>query len=227
MDPAIGRYGYDDASVMWSIADIADALEAGLVERTKRLDEEQAVLGIDALDEISLHPILHHALRAAGYGIHPEERYPRDRIRRNRSEGERCDIVLTPDERILEVPEAEATLFAPPQPVALDDAFWLEVKVVAQFTDEGANARYAAELLEPVRRDVRKLAADTGIRHAGVLLVLHTIDRTVADHDLELWQDRCLERSLPIGPPSLRRIPITDRVGNSLCTLALYPVHRA
>jgi hypothetical protein len=209
---------------LWSIADIADTLALGVRLAGAERDREQAVYGIDNLDELELHPLLQQALRAAEHGVFPEQRYPGDRGKRKLSEGERCDLVLTPDGRALDVPAAQGTLFAEPNPVPLDEAFWLEVKVVAQWKEDGPNPRYTSELLEPVRRDVHKLAKDQGIRHAGVLLVLFTSDRQGAEHDLHIWQDRCLERNLPIGAPSIRHERITDRLGNSVVTLALYPV---
>ena len=46
-----------------------------------------------------------------------------------------------------------------------------------------------------------------------------------AEHDLRVWQDRCLAASLPIGGPCVRTLPITDRLGNRVCTTALYPVN--
>jgi hypothetical protein len=132
--------------------------------------------------------------------------------------------LLTPDHRSLAVTERRATLFDPPDAVGLEDAFWLEVKVVAQYTEEGANATYASQLLSTVRHDVTKLSKDDGILHAALLIVLFVRDVTIAEHDLGIWQDRCLERCLPIGAPSCRSMAITDRLGNSVCYVALYPV---
>ncbi|MFG0252509.1 MAG: hypothetical protein ACF8NJ_06510, partial [Phycisphaerales bacterium JB038] len=148
---------------LWSIADIADALAQGLRAAAEECDREQSVRGLDNLDELELHPLLQRALLAADYGIHNEQRYPGDRHKRKLSEGERCDLVLTPDGRALDAPAAQGTLFAAPDPVSLDEAFWLEVKVVAQWKEDGPNPRYTSELLEPVRRDVRKLAKDRGV----------------------------------------------------------------
>lgn len=209
---------------MWSIPDIAEALQSGLDAREQDLNVEQAVYGLDALDELSLHLLLQDGLREAGFGVFPEQRYPRDRVRRSRAEGERCDIVLTPEARALMEPDAEATLFEPVDAVPLLDAFWLEVKVVNQYIEEGANPRYAAELARPIQRDIVKLSKDPGIQHAATLIVLHTADDHVADHDLGIWEDRCLRRRIPIGMPIIRRVPLIDRFGNRLCTLALYPV---
>lgn len=210
---------------MYSYADIADALEAGVATAARKLDDEQAVYGLDACDELDLHPRLARAIEAAGYGVHRERRYPSDRSKRRESEGERCDLVITDDGRALQSPEAAPTLFADPAAVALDDALWLEVKVVHQFQIEGANPGYASQLLSTVREDVRKLSKDEGILHAGVLIVMFVRDTEVADHDLKVWQQRCLERGLPIGASYRRHVPLRDRLGNGVCALSLTPVY--
>lgn len=211
---------------MWSIPDIAEALQAGLTTCEAALELEQAVYGLDALDELSMHVLLQDGLRDAGFGVHPEQRYPRDRSQRKQSEGERCDIVLTQSQRALMEPDIEATLFEPPDAVPLQDAFWLEVKVVNQYIEQGANPRYAAELARPIQRDIIKLSKDPGIAHAATLIILHTADDHVASHDLNIWEDRCLRKRIPIGMPIIRRVPLIDRFGNRVCTLALYPVRQ-
>lgn len=208
----------------WFIADIADAVERGLKHVAQALDEEQAVRGIDALEEAALQPLIAHALSTAGYGVYRERRYPADRRKRKESEGERCDLVLTPDGRALRETPTKATLFEPADAVDLDEAFWLELKAVSQYTLEGANRNYASQLLSTVRQDVTKLSKDDGILHAGLLLVVFVAEERVAEHDLQIWQDRCLERGLPIGAPSMRYVPLTDRLGHRVCALALYPV---
>jgi hypothetical protein len=182
------------------------------------------VHGLDALDELDLHPILEAALRSGGFGVYREQRYPADRGKRKVSEGERCDLVLTRDGLPLRHPDAASTLFDPADAVDLDDAFWLEVKVVAQYAGEGPNRNYASQLLSTVRDDVTKLSKDPGILHAGLLIVLFVHEPIVAEHDLGIWQDRCLERGLPIAAPSVRSFPINDRIGNAVCAAALYPV---
>ncbi|MHC4946947.1 MAG: hypothetical protein ACYTG1_01605 [Planctomycetota bacterium] len=210
---------------MWSVADVADVIEAGLRRCAERLDGEQAVRGLDALDEIALHPVLAESLADAGYGIHREQRYPADRRRRRESAGERCDLVLVPDARDLRHPDRAATLFDDPEAVDLDEGLWLEVKVVAQHREEGPNHNYSAQLLAPVRQDVTKLSKDAGILHAALLIVLFVTDGPVADHDLRVWQEKCLDHGLPIGAPYRRSFDIRDRLGNAVCALALFPVH--
>lgn len=208
----------------WSIADIADALEDGLRRSIDDLEREQAVHGLDTRDEVELHPMLADALEQADFGVAREQRYPADRRKRNESEGERCDLVLTHGGRPLRTDERHATLFDSPDAVALDDAFWLEVKCVAQHTIEGPNASYSSQLLSTVRHDVTKLSKDPGILHAGLLIVLFVQHPRVAEHDLAIWQDRCLARGLPIGAPCVRVVEMNDRIGNGCAVAAVYPV---
>ncbi len=221
--PVVLRTSYH-AGVRLSPADIADAIEAGLRAELARRDHEQSVYGLDSLDELALHPILAASLREAGFGVHREQRYPADRAQRRVSMGERCDFVLTPEQRELIKEDSRGTLFDDPDAVSLDEAYWLEVKIVVQFTCEGANGNYASHLMSAVREDVGKLAKDPGILQAGLLIVLFVRDERVADHDLKIWQDRCLERGLPLGAPSRRAIPMTDRHGNGCCAIAVYPI---
>ncbi|MDG2423610.1 MAG: hypothetical protein P8M22_06510 [Phycisphaerales bacterium] len=208
----------------WCVASLADALEAQLRDEETRLKTEQSVSGLDARDEVTLHALLSEGLETAGHGVHRECRYPAARSHRRRSEGDRCDLVLTPDKRPLQVPESDATLFVDPQAFPLEDAFWLEVKVVSQFTEDGGNSSYSTQLLSTVREDVAKLSKDPGILHAGLLILLFTADPAIAEHDLGIWQDKCLEKSMPISAPCHRVIPIADRLGNKCCTMRIYPV---
>ncbi len=208
-----------------SPADIADAIAAGLAERARHDDAEQAVYGLDALDELALHPLIAAALAQVGYGAHAEQRYPGAWNRRRKSEGERCDLVVTPDARPLRDPELAGTLFATAvDAVDADEALWLEIKTVAQFEQAGPFKRYASELLSTVSADLAKLARDEVIRHAALLIVLFTADDATAEHDLTAWHHRCLDRGHSVHTPAKRTFPITDRVGNAACTVAVFPV---
>ncbi|MHC4109402.1 MAG: hypothetical protein ACYS0D_15365 [Planctomycetota bacterium] len=200
-------------------------IEEALATEARRLDAEQAVRGLDALDELLLHPILARGLESH-FGVFSEERYPADRTKRDQSEGERCDLVLTPDGRDLAQPDRAPTLFDAPDPVGLDEAYWLEVKTVCQFALEGPNAGYASALMAAVREDVAKLAHDPGIRHAGLLVIIFAADEQVAAHDLDVAMHRALDRGLPLGAPYRRSFDITDRHGNRTCMAALIPVNR-
>lgn len=214
----------DSTRHRWCVASLADAIESGLREEEHRLVTEQSVLGLDARDEVTLHELLASILTNASYGVHREIRYPMARKHRRRSVGDRCDLVLTPDRRSLEVPESGSTLFKDETATSLEDAFWLEVKVVSQFIETGGNSAYSSNLLSTVREDVTKLSKDNGILHAGLLILLFTASAEIAEHDLGVWQDKCLDKGLPIAAPSSRVVPIADRLGNQHCTARIYPV---
>ncbi len=211
------------------LSDIADAVEAGLRDRARADDLEQAVYGFDALDELRLHPIIQASLRAAGYGVWPEQRYPSDRERDNRSQGKRCDIVLTPPRSgsgglPLRDPLIKGTLFDDQPACDAEAAYWLEIKTVAQFETSGPFARYSSELLAPVAEDVRKIWNDPRVYHGGLLIALFTQSQTVAEHDLAAWHERCLQKGYPVGPPVLRGFTITDRIGNAWCQVGVFGV---
>lgn len=210
--------------MMWSTADIADAVGEALHERAREDDLEQAVYGFDALDELGLHPLIHQALRRRDWGVWPEQRYPDDWIKRRRSEGQRCDVVLTEGGLPLRDPSVPVTLFDPEEAAEPSEAYWLEIKTVAQFEKTGPFPRYASELLAPVAMDLKKIAGDSVIRHGGLLLVLFTQDQRVAEHDLAAWHEHCLKRGYAVGPPATRGFAITDRIGNGWCAAAVFPV---
>lgn len=215
---------------MWDLESIADLIAEGLRAEAARLDREQAVLGVDALDELGLHPVLRRALAPGDYGVWAEQRYPGDSRRSRRSEGERCDIVLTDraGSRLID-PLLEGTLFGHLGSAA-EDALWLEVKVVGQFAVfEGysrPNPAYSSVLLQEVTRDVRKLSADERIAWGAVLIVLHAKDRETAEHDLGALWKRAVERGLPVSAPVVRGFAITDRIGNGWCCVGVVRVHR-
>lgn len=218
----------------WSASTIADAVADGLRKRAAEDDLEQAVYGFDHLDELGLHPVIHLALREAGFGVWPEQKYPGDYSRRKRSEGKRCDVVLTPGSSSpgdsatgtagLREPLVKGTLFDTPDLTDPEAAYWLEIKTVAQFESTGPFPRYTSELLSPVAADVKKLWGDGSIYHAGLLLVLFTMDQQVGEHDLGVWHSKCLERGYPVGIPATRSLRITDRIGNGCCHVAVFPV---
>lgn len=215
--------------IMWDLHYILDSVADALREEATRLDLEQSHLGIDALDELAIHPLLHQELRGAGYGVHPEQRYPGDAAKPNRTEGDRCDIVLTQDPaETIQDPLLAGTLF---EGAGVDpgEALWIEVKVVGQFTiTDGtvrSNPTYSSQLLQLVPKDIRKLARDPLITHAAALVVLFTCDEATARHDLQLWTDRAISKSVPCSMSITRSLSITDHIGNGTCTIALMQVH--
>jgi hypothetical protein len=208
----------------WNTAEIADAVAVGLQRRAAEDDAAQAVYGFDSLDELGLHPLVRNACGEAGYGAWPEQRYPGQRHRKSRAEGQRCDLVLTPDGTPLREAGVRNTLFDAAPATDTEAAYWLEIKTVAQFESDGPFRRYSAELLQPVTKDVKKIWSDGIIKSGGLLLVLFTAGAEVAEHDLGVWHERCLSKGYPVGPPAVRGFPITDRVGNRWCAAAVFGV---
>lgn len=199
--------------MMWDLTDIVDVVVRGLQTRATADDLEQAVYSLDSLDELRLQPIIQQSLRDGGYGVWPEQRYPSDRPAKRKSEGRRCDIVLTPDGAPLLDPQAQGTLFEAPNASALESAFWLEIKTVGQYTTQGPFARYSAELLQPVSRDIKKLANDHLIYHAGLLLVLFNENLAIAKHDLVAWEAHCLKKGLAVGGPHHQKLQYHRQAG--------------
>jgi hypothetical protein len=226
---------------MWRPDQIADLCAAALKNRAEALRLEQAVRGLDALQETEFHPLLADGLAAAGFGVACEFPYPGE-LRRRFAERERCDLVLTPSpevpildpvELVKEAEAAAGTLFggvaeAPLEGIPPEEAYWLEVKLVGQFCFSngvpGPNRAYASELLSLAASDIPKIARDARIRHGGLILILFTDDRATAEHDLAAFLHRCLDKELPVSSPSVARFEIPDLIGNTLCTISVVPV---
>jgi hypothetical protein len=91
-------------SCEWSLSSILQVCTAALQQHEALLREEQAVRGIDALDEASVQQLLAIALREQGFGVFRETPYPQAALAsramqsassRGKSARERCDLVLT------------------------------------------------------------------------------------------------------------------------------------
>jgi hypothetical protein len=223
---------------------LVDIAAEGLQKRSGELEAEQAVYGLDALSEVQFHPLLAAAFRGAGFGVWPEQPLPGIVSNRpKRAERERCDLVLTesplhplvdPVAVLKESDAAAGTLFAgqmaPPKPrgVPPEEAYWLEVKLVEQFCFSagvpGPNRSYSSELLSIAPRDIPKLAADTLVRFGGLMLILFTAGREVAEHDLGAMAHRCLDQGFPVAAPCWRGFAVPDRIGNTWCTISILPV---
>ena len=212
--------------MLWSISQIADALETGFKQQAHNDDLEQVVYGFDHHDELGLHPLVQQSLRDAGYGVIPEQRYPNDWNKKRKSQGQRCDIVLTQNPKCmgLREPGVKGTLFDATNMIDAQEAYWLEIKTVSQFEIDGPFRRYTSELMSPVAKDVKKIWKDSLIYHGGLLLILFTEYQEVGDHDLAVWHSRCLDKGYPLAIPAIRHFPITNRIGNGHCHIGLFGV---
>ncbi|MBX3380298.1 MAG: hypothetical protein KF805_09380 [Phycisphaeraceae bacterium] len=221
--------------------DIPRVVLDGLAQDEDQLLAEQAVAGLDARDEVSLHAAIAGALETTGFGVLREVPFPSLSPEQKRDpQRKRCDIVLTPrqGQRVQDAirgrrarAAAEGLLFAPDTgdvDAPPEDCLWLEIKCVGQFTYTqgvpGPNRSYTAELTGAVRRDVAKLSGDPLIRHGVALVLLFSESREVAEHDLGIAGNRALDRGVPIKAVQMEHAPIADRIGNRLMTAAVFEV---
>lgn len=218
------------SGVIWDLFEIASLAAAGLRAEAERLDADQAVTGIDALAELPLHALIRAGI-ASRYPVAAEQRYPVARGRKRRSEGERCDIVVLPPDAgpspHLTDPLDVGTLF---QGRGIDprDALWVEVKGVWHhaMTDGIArpNPTYTSQLTRLIAGDLRKLAAETAIDWAAMLIVAFHESAVIAEHDLGVWRNTMAAKGLMPSAPIIERFGITDRIGNSVCSIVIAPV---
>jgi len=177
----------------FSAADIADALAAGLQQAADACDAEQSPFGIDALEEVALHPLLAAGLRTHGFGAALEQRYPAARaVLKKRSHGERCDLVVTPDGRSLRACDDAPDLFAPADALPIEEALWIEVKTARIFHADGANARYSAELFGAPSEDIVRLGS-AGVANAMFVLVMFARTEEDGRAHVAEWERTLLE----------------------------------
>jgi len=176
----------------WDSQEILDACERSLLRCETELHLDQSPQGLDALDEVDIHPLLAAGLQAANWGVLREQPLPGGKGKSTglpkHAQRERCDLVLLPSPRHVlldwvresrERAKWQGSLFEsvptpPPLPdralcVHARDAFWLEVKVVAQhaFIDgvPRPNGAWGAQLVASLTQDLAKLAAQTSAPH--------------------------------------------------------------
>ncbi len=213
---------------MWSVNEIGVVAAGALRRCAQAFDAEQSPYGLDARSELEVQDVLAEGLRVHGWGALRECRYPAVAGRARRSEGERCDLVVTtrPGEPLLD-PLLENTLFAG-RGVQPEEAMWLEIKLARQFAlvngVAAPNPAYASEVLTRATIDVRKLSAEPATFTRAVMLVMFTRDARTAEHDALAWAHRCLDVGLSIGSPEREGFALADRIGNAWCELVIMPV---
>jgi hypothetical protein len=206
----------------WDLFSLAEQLAAIVRRAEEELRLEQAVYGLDARDEKQIQTILAEGLREH-YEVAGEVHYPSSAGQRL-SHRQRCDLVLTPHERPLRLDSADATLFDPANQCGPDEALWLEVKVAYQFREGGVrHTGYGAQWRTNVVNDLRKMEAEPLIREAGILLVVFNESDEILQKDLDLFETVLAQKEVLAGFRQVRSIPVLDRVGHRVCTLAVWP----
>ncbi len=209
-------------ALLWDFSTVADHIAAALARAEADLRLEQAVYGLDARDERQLQALLADAL-AVHYGIAREVHYPSS-AGSKRTHRQRCDLVLTPPGRSLQIEASTPNLFDDPNSCPATEALWLEVKIAYQFREGGArHGGYGAQWRSAIVEDLRKMEAETRIREAGLLLLVFNESTVILEKDLELFETVLAEKKVLAGFRQVRSIEILERIGHRLCTVALWP----
>ena len=209
-------------SLRWDFSTVADHLGEVLQKAEDDLRLEQAVYGLDAKDELTLHALLADGLRAH-YEVAREVHYPSTHGRKL-SHRPRCDLVLSPPGRPLRLDSAVPSLFDPPNQCDAKDAVWLEVKVAYQFREGGArHGGYSAQWRQKVVEDLRKMEADELIREAGLVLLVFNESDAILQKDLDLFETVLAQKEVLAGFRQVRSVSILERIGHRVCTAAVWP----
>ncbi len=208
--------------LQFDLSELADRLGEVVSSVEADLQLEQSVYGLDSKDELSLQDILASGL-VDYYGVFREVHYPSSKGAKQ-THRQRCDLVLTPHGRPLRLDTAPATLFDPTNFCESSDALWLEVKVAYQFREGGIrHGGYGQQWRSAVVDDLRKMDADQLIHEAGLILMVFNESESILTKDLDLFENVLAQREVLAGFRHVRSIPISDRIGHRLCTVALWP----
>jgi hypothetical protein len=208
--------------VLWDFSTVTDRLHAAIASAEADLRLEQAVYGLDRMDERQIQALLAERL-STSYSVAREVHYPSSRGNKL-SHRARCDLVLSPKGLPLRLDSAPPSLFDPASMCEPAQALWLEMKVAYQFREGGArHMGYGPQWRQKVVDDLRKMEAEEQVHEAGLVLVVFNESQTVLDKDLQLFEDVLVRKEVLAGFRHVRSVPITERIGHNLCTVAVWP----
>src|SRR3954454_17446921 len=211
-------------SLRWDFSTLADHFGSVIERAEADLRLEQAVYGLDSRDERQMQQLLADGMREH-YEVAREVHYP-STVGRKLTHRQRCDLVLSPRDKPLKLDSKPATLFDPPDTSLCvpTEALWLEVKVAYQFRDGGVrHGGYGAQWRSAVVDDLRKMEAEQPIKDAGLVLVVFNESREILEKDLELFEVVLMQKEVLAGFRQVRSVPILDRMGHRMCTIAVWP----
>jgi hypothetical protein len=206
----------------WDFSTLADRLGHAVQTAEVEVRLEQAVYGLDSRNELELQTLIAGDL-ASHYEVAREVHYP-STVGRKLTHRPRCDLVLSPRGQPLKLDSTLPTLFDPTNLCLPDRALWLEVKIAYQFREGGArHGGYGSQWRSAVVADLRKMESEPLIHHAGLVLIVFTESQEILDKDIELFEDVLAQKEVLAGFRQVRSIPILERIGHRLATLALWP----
>jgi hypothetical protein len=198
---------------MWNEDDLLEIMGNAVEDCALGYDAEQAVRGIDYLTENELRDWIRGAFSSREILVTQEQRYPDAQPLARLTEGCRCDFVLLRSN--LNSGDLQAKT-----------GYWLEVKRLAQFLESGPNWWYEHALLQTIPQDIYKLANDSKLFYAGLLLILFVATQDSGFHDLMEWKRSAIAKGCPIGVPRIHNFSINNRLGNGHAFVALFPLRR-
>jgi hypothetical protein len=201
---------------------LADHLAQVIAAAEAELRLEQAVYGMDARDEKQIQEMLAAGL-ARFYEVAREVHYPSS-FGNKLTHRRRCDLVLSEKGRPLKLDRDEPSLFDAPNLCSPQEGLWLEVKVAYQFGEGGVrHGGYGSQWRDAVVEDLRKMEAEPMIREAGLALIVFNESQAVLEKDLELFESVLMRKEVLAGFRQVRPTAILDRIGHTVCTVALWP----
>lgn len=214
--------GRESVLTMFEFGTIADVIAGTLESREADLRTEQAVYGLDSLDELKLQAMLAEGL-AHDFEVAREVHYPSS-AGNKLTHRRRCDVVLAAKGKPLKLDAKPASLFDPPEQTEAGEALWLEVKVAYQFREGGVrHGGYGSQWRNAVVADLEKMEQEQAIKHAGLVLVVFTESPEIFDKDVELFEDVLAIKGVLAGFRQARTVKILDRMGHKCCSVVVWP----
>ncbi len=208
--------------MIWDLVQLIEGVAAAVEITERDLRDEQAVYGLDSLDELKLHTVLASGLDKS-YSVAREVHYPSS-AGNKLTHRKRCDMVLSAAGRPLKLDARPPTLFDPPNQTEPADAFWMEIKIAYQFGQGGVrHGGYSSQWRNAIVSDLQKMEQETAIQSAGLLLVVFTESTEVFAKDVELFEDVLMIKGVLAGFRQSRSVPILDRMGHRYCSAVIWP----
>lgn len=208
--------------MLHDLSQVADHLGAAVAELEEGFRLDQAVYGLDSLSEVEIQKLLAERL-TAHYEVAREVHYPSS-AGAKRTHRMRCDVVLSPKGWPLRLDTRPAGLFDPVHQCEPGNALWLEVKVAYQFREGGVrHTGYGAQWRQAVVEDLRKMEEEALVKEAALVLVVFNESHEILEKDLDLFETVLAQKEVLAGFRQVRSVPIADRIGHRLCTVAVWP----
>jgi hypothetical protein len=207
---------------MWHIDTIAKAIADVLTKHEAQHQAERAVYGVDSLNELALHELIASGL-SHELCVAREVHYP-SHMNAKLTHRQRCDLVVTPAGRPLRQDARPAGLFDPPDQADASEALWLELKIAYQFREGGVrHGGYSSQWRNDVVKDLQKMEAEPLIQTAALCLIVFTESQAIVTKDIELFEDVLVRKQVLAGFRAVHHVPLWNRIGHGLCTVALWP----